>query len=278
MLRIGHHRIQKHTFTGTLLRDSLAVPSGLHWATPEQIMNIPDQFRTPKIIRREGSDAVPCLRSFNLLSHLSDEQFERVEKHATSISLEKHQALFKQGDSVENFYLVLSGRIMLSRTSTNGEEKTIEFITAGKMFAEALMFGDQPVYPVTATAIEKSTVVGLNATDFRLMLHESVDTCFLLLGDMSARLHSLIREIDTLSMHTGSCRVATYLMQNTPPGQDRFKLSIAKRIIASRLSVKPETFSRILNEMHQKGVLTVEGSTITIHDRDALAALCIDNG
>jgi len=139
------------------------------------------------------------------------------------------------------------------------------------------MFRDQASYPVTATAIEKSEVIGINAADFRSMLRESIDTCFLLLGEMCARMHSLIHEIDTLSLHTGACRVATFLMKNLSPGSNVVELSITKKIIASRLSVKPETFSRILHEMQERGEITVEGRTITIHDQTALASLCIQD-
>jgi len=240
-------------------------------------MNTREQFIQAIESASSSGDSATTLQSFGLLSQLTDKQLNRVEQHATFYKLGNRQQLFKQGDSVNNFYLMVSGRIMLSRTSSKGEEKTIEFVTAGKIFAEALMFRKQPHYPVSATALEDSEVIGINAAEFRSMLRESIDTCLLLLGDMSARLHSMIHEIDNLSMHTGACRVATYLMHNTPKGENVFKLNIAKRIIASRLSVKPETFSRILNELHQQGVLTVEGSSIIIHDREALALMCIDD-
>jgi len=65
-------------------------------------------------------------------------------------------------------------------------------------------------------------------------------------GDLSLRLRALVDEITTLSLQTGSCRVASYLLENAPENEDTFKLEIAKGVIAARLSIKPETFSRIL--------------------------------
>jgi CRP-like cAMP-binding protein len=53
-------------------------------------------------------------------------------------------------------------------------------------------------------------------------------------------------------------------------GQNSFKLDTAKNVIAARLSVKPETFSRIIKGLKNQGILTIEGNSVTIHDIDAL--------
>jgi CRP-like cAMP-binding protein len=90
---------------------------------------------------------------------------------------------------------------------------------------------------------------------------------------MSIRLKSLIHEIDTLSLQTGNSRVAAYILDNAPEDVDKLKLNIPKHLIASRVSVKPETFSRILKELCEKQILSVKGTEITILNRSALEAL-----
>ncbi len=136
------------------------------------------------------------------------------------------------------------------------------------------MFLDHPHYPVNATALVKSSVIAINCIDFKSMLRDSIDTCFLLMGKMSFRLRDLIHEIDALSLDTGTVRTVAYLLHNAPPDTDIFELKIAKSVIASRLSVKPETFSRILKKLHEQEVITINGRNVTIHDRDALASIC----
>jgi CRP-like cAMP-binding protein len=177
---------------------------------------------------------------------------------------------------VTSFYLVLAGRIKLFRVSLEGKEKVVEIMERGSTFAEALMFMDQPHYPVTATALMPSRVIGIDCKDFKLMLRESIDTCFLLLGKMSFRLRGLIREIDALSLDTGTVRAVAYLLHQAPEGADCFELKVAKSVIASRLSVKPETFSRILKNLHEQGILSIDGRNVTIHDRDAMTGICSD--
>jgi len=215
------------------------------------------------------------LKKSHLFSSLTDEQLDRVCQHSATEKFHEGQALFRQGDSVNYFYLVIAGRIKLFRLSPDGQEKIIDIVTEGNTFAEALMFMDQPHYPVSAAALSRAEVICIDTRDFKAMLCDSIETCFLLMGDMSSRLRRLIHEIDTLSLHTGTCRVASYILQSAPDDRDTFNLDIAKRVIASRLSVKPETLSRIMKDLHQRGILTVEGSKITIHDRQALQAISV---
>ena len=215
-----------------------------------------------------------ALATSHLFSELSDAQMERVRRHSHITDMLEGESLFFQGDNATSFYLVLSGRIKLFRVSPEGKEKVVEIMEAKSTFAEALMFMDQPHYPVTATALTPSRVIGINGNDFKSMLRESVDTCFLLLGSMSFRLRGLIREIDALSLDTGTVRTVAYLLNHAPTDHSCFELKVAKSVIASRLSVKPETFSRILKSLHEREILSIEGRNVTIHDRDAMIGIC----
>ena len=69
--------------------------------------------------------------------------------------------------------------------------------------------------------------------------------------------------------------MASYLLHNMPDDKQSFELDVAKSVIAARLSVKPETFSRITRRLRDKGVLSIDGNTITIHNRNALKELSL---
>jgi CRP-like cAMP-binding protein len=73
---------------------------------------------------------------------------DRVRRHSHVTDMVEGESLFFQGDNATSFYLVLSGRIKLFRISPDGKEKVVEIMEAGATFAEALMFMDQPHYPV----------------------------------------------------------------------------------------------------------------------------------
>jgi CRP-like cAMP-binding protein len=222
----------------------------------------------------ENTGIHEALVDSHLFSALSDAQLERVRRHSHITDLVEGESLFFQGDKATSFYLMLSGRVKLFRVSPDGKEKVVEIMEAGASFAEALMFMDRPNYPVTATALAPSRVVVINCREYKAMLHESIESCFLLMGNMSYRLRSLIREIDALSLDTGTVRTIAYLLHQAPEGVTSFELRVAKSVIASRLSVKPETFSRILKSLHERGIVSIEGRNVMIHDREAMIGIC----
>jgi CRP-like cAMP-binding protein len=219
---------------------------------------------------------IAALKQSHLFSKLTEYQLDRVCDNCKLVELDEGELLFAQGDKVKSFYLVLRGKTKLYRVSPDGHEKIIEIVSQGQTFAEALMFMDQPHYPVNSTALEPTDVVAVDAEKFKSMLWDSVDTCLLLLGEMSLRLHKLVREIDTLTLHSGTCRVASYLLEQAPQEQACFDLDIAKSVIAARLSIKPETLSRIIKRLRQQRIISIDGNKITIHDRHALKRLSID--
>lgn len=224
---------------------------------------------------QRNPEIVDALKQSHLFSSLTDIQMDRVHHNSKIVKLEEGQLLFAQGEDVTNFYLVLSGKMKLFRVSPDGQEKIIEIVPQGEVFAEALMFMDQPHYPVSSAALSDTVVIGIDTGDFKAMLWDSVGTCLLLLGDMSYRLRKLVHEIDTLTLHSGTCRVANYLLKHVPDDQECIELEVAKGVIAARLSVKPETFSRIIKNLRGQDILSIEGNKITIHDREALKDLSL---
>jgi CRP-like cAMP-binding protein len=210
------------------------------------------------------------LRYGSLLSALSPDHLERVSRHAARIELDEGQMLFSQGDMADRFFLVLRGQVKLFRLSPDGAEKVIEIVAPRQTFAEALMFLNAPRYPVCASALNPVQLIAMDAKDFSAMLRESVDTCFLVLGALSQRLRSLVCEIDNLTLHTAASRVARYLLDHLPEDRRALDLDVRKSVLASRLSVKPETFSRVIKHLSQDGIIQVHGSHFTIVDRASL--------
>jgi len=205
-----------------------------------------------------------------MFARLIDAQLDRVTRHAVRIHLNEGEMLFQQSDPADRFYLLLRGQVKLFRLGPSGNEKVIEIVTPLNTFAEALMFLDRPTYPVGAQAMQAAEVISIDAGDFARMLRETVETYLLLMGDMSQRLRGLIREIDDLSLSSATCRAAGYLLVKAGPNGGPFDLQVPKQTLASRLSVQPETFSRIVRQLRNQGILAVHGSRVEIRDHDRL--------
>lgn len=218
------------------------------------------------------------LRRHHIFAGLNDAQLDKVMHSAQIIELGENQHLFEAGQEARHFYLVRSGRMKLYLSSADGMEKVIHLVGPGETFAEALMFMDSPIYPIHASALSESVVLAFPNKVFREILRESVDTCFRLMADMSAWLKKQLSEIDALTLQNATLRFSNYLLQQVPRnhnGSATITLEAAKHVIASRLSIQPESLSRILRNMQREGLITTQGNEIVIHDIEALRAQCI---
>lgn len=214
-----------------------------------------------------------ALRQHYLFAILDDAQLNRVLSAVYGLSLAENEHLFHFGDQARYFYLLRTGQIQLYRLSPGGEEKVIEIIQPGQTFAEAVMFLKTNIYPVSAKAIVNSGLWRIDMAVFLSMLQESNELCLRMLGSMSRRLHGAIQDIDQLTLQNASMRVIQLLLHSAPDNAvNRYNLEweTPKQILASRLSVRPETFSRILQRLSRQGLIAVQGKTIEVLDAKAL--------
>jgi CRP-like cAMP-binding protein len=218
----------------------------------------------------QNTDAVDVeLRRNHLFAGFDDEQMAKVKHSMRVLQLAEGERLFDHGVHADRFFLVRSGQIKLFRLSLDGVEKVIEIVHAGQTFAEAVMFMERQNYPVSAEAIAAAEIYSFENRSFVQLLRESTDTCFRLIADMSMRLHMRLNEIDHLTLQNATYRMINYLSQQIPEGSTTniaIELNAPKSIIASRLSIQPETFSRILSNLHKEGVISVHGKQVEIHD------------
>ena len=213
------------------------------------------------------------LRGVYLFAGLDDAQLARVRQGMRQAHLNAGERLFDHGQRAEHFFLVYSGKIKLFRLSVDGNEKVIEIVQPGATFAEAVMFMEGRSYPVSAEALEASVVLSFDNKTFLQLLRESTETCFLLMADMSMRLHQRLNEIDALTLKNASVRLISYILQLVPREAEKstaVELPAPKNVLASRLSIQPETFSRILHNLTQDNLIRVDGKTIHIDDLEKL--------
>ncbi len=211
-----------------------------------------------------------------LFEALDDLQLNKILNATRRINLSSKSLLFERGIQAKNFYLLHTGQIKLFSLSAAGDEKVIEIIYPSQTFAEATMFMPRQFYPVSAEAIIDSELYCFDMKLFRELLDNSKETCFRLLSIMGKHLHSRVNEINNLTLHNATYRLVVYLLEQLPEEATALAaihLTTAKNIIAARLSIKPETFSRILLNLSKQGLIEVSGNDISLLDVDGIREL-----
>ncbi|MHB8847676.1 MAG: Crp/Fnr family transcriptional regulator [Burkholderiales bacterium] len=223
-------------------------------------------------------NSTPEISSFRLaplFRELDRELLAQIAQHARWRELQAGEQLFAKGDTGKHFFLVKTGVIKLFLTSEDGEEHITEIVGREQLFAEAVMFmGD--TYPVYASALEASRLIAFDARFFATLLRANSDLCLKLLAALSRQLHALVAEIDGLTLHSGTRRLARYLLaqpaKKTASGRV-VELPIAKQALASLLDLRPETLSRILNKLTEDGLIAMDADCITLIQSVALSRI-----
>ncbi len=216
------------------------------------------------------------LRKNILFSSLTDEQYELFIDSTKRVQISEGDVLFRQQTKAKYFYLLEIGDIKLYRLAPNGCEKVIELIRAGQTFAEAVMFMHGNNYPVNAQALSDSELIRIDMEVYRDLLEQSSETSLKILGYMSQRLHGLIQEIEEVSLQNAKIRTSQFLLRELPSDAEApyiIQWNTPKAVLASRLSIRPETFSRTLQQLSQEGLIKVDKKSIEILNIEKLKVL-----
>lgn len=224
----------------------------------------------------EQFDMPRYLSVLPLFSDLSQLERERVAKGCQLQRLTRGDMVFRAGDECDAFHVVVVGQIKLYVASPSGQEKVIELVSPGQSFAEAMMFLCMP-YILNAQAladtlllrVSKQAVFGEIEQDPRFSMH--------MLAGISRRLHGLVKDVEGYTLHSGMQRLIGYLLRDVeqgdklPAGVITISLPVSKATIASRLSLTPEYFSRVLHELESENLIEIDKREIRILDVQRLA-------
>ena len=217
-----------------------------------------------------GVEHLRLVRSLPLFQGLGDAVVYRLLDAAYVRSYSRGRTIFLQGQEADRFFVVLDGWIKLYRQTREGNEAVIEVFGKGESFAEAAMFGNRK-FPVSAEAADDSLLMAIPARPFLQHLREDVELMFNMLGSMSMRLKRFVGRTEQVATRTTPQRVAVFLLNfgSTVENTADIRLPYDKFLVAGRLSMKPETFSRALAGLREIGVST-EGSLVHIEDVETL--------
>jgi CRP/FNR family transcriptional regulator, dissimilatory nitrate respiration regulator len=214
------------------------------------------------------------LSNLALFKEIAPEEIERIAAGARVQHAARGETLFQRGDACEGFHVVLYGQVKLAFSSPHGADKVVEIIGPGMSFGEAVMFLNKP-YPVYAQALVDSMLLYVRKSTVFEEIDRNPQFARHLLGGLSSRLHGLVSDVEAYTLRSGAQRVIGYLLRDIQlkePGanEGEVTLPIGKGVIASRLNLTPQHFSRILHELTARGLIKVEGRTVHVVDLEQL--------
>lgn len=215
------------------------------------------------------------LRKTPLFEALPDDDLRRVAVLAVPRRFSKKEAVFREGDRAEGFFLVASGKVKVFKLSGEGKEQVLHVLEAGQTFAEAVIF-EGGVYPAHAETLADTELLFLPKRPFLELLERYPKLAIRMLASLSRWLKRMTDLVENLSLKDVETRLVFYLSEELkargiPPRDGSvLELPVSKNVLASRLGTVPETFSRTLKKLQDDGLIAVRGKQIRIRSADRL--------
>ncbi len=212
-----------------------------------------------------------------LFNDLSADELKHIAGGCVLRRLARSDMVFRMGDPCNEFHVVVTGQVKLFVLSPAGHEKVVELIGPGQSFGEAIMFNDRP-YILSAQSLVDTLLLTVSKQAVLSEIERDHRFALRMLAGLSRRLHGLVHDVEAYALHSGLQRVIGFLLrdqalEDCDPAEVRtVSLPVSKATIASRLSLTPEYFSRVLHELEANGLIEIDRRDIRIVDAQRLSA------
>ncbi len=221
------------------------------------------------------STSYPQLQDNPLLGGLSAEEQAGLVEHAEVVSLARGDCAYQQDENAKRLGFVISGSLKLFRLTQDGQEKVFRILLPGDILAEGMLFSINAIHDYTAMAVENTEVLMFPLEQYRQIILGNSELSVALLSRLAQLEQDSLETMEILSFKKSIDRIVRYLASQALKScshcmAPKFELPATKRLVASQLSIQPETLSRVLNQLEREGLLKLDGRRICILDLPTL--------
>jgi CRP/FNR family transcriptional regulator len=222
-------------------------------------------------MKKEKPDRLSLIATIPLFMKLPEHAMEMLGKILVEREFSRGENIFSEGSESTGYYIIINGRVKVYKLSVEGKEQILHIVGPKELLGAVSAFAGSP-YPAHADAMEKTKAFFFPRKDFLEMIRKEPSVVMNMMANLSMRLQHFTRMIEDLSLKEVPGRLAAYLLylcKQTGCG-DTVEIDISKGQLASLIGTIPETLSRILRRMSEKGIIDVKGKKIRIVNRKVL--------
>lgn len=217
-----------------------------------------------------------------LFSGLDDEARAAIAERARTEKAEAGTVFFREGEPASRFFALETGRIKFTQISAEGHEVILRFIGAGEPFGGVAAFDETAVYPVTATAVEPSSVLVWDGAVMTALMRRFPELAINAGRMVAARLHELQRQHRELMTERVERRIARALLRLATLAGRRvdagveIDFPISRQDLAQMTGSTLFTVSRTLSGWEADGIVASGRRRITITQPHRLVGIAED--
>lgn len=208
----------------------------------------------------------------------SDEELAVLSREGVRLSFLPDQPICFEGDSANDLFIVLSGRVRVVFDSLSGEEIVLRVVEPGCIFGESA-FLRHSAHPTSVFAMDPVELVSCSIDQLLHCLGGHPQLTKRLLQLCSVTMNNLSYLIHDIHFLNRFGRVAAFLLREaeTSPGPaDGSVLNLTHEEIGWRIGMDRATVSRVLRAFREQGVIETAYRTIRVLDHDRLVEAAED--
>lgn len=222
----------------------------------------------PQPVLHGSTTLLDALRRAPIFADCSDTSLTAIVEQAHTETAAKGKILFLNGDEATSFFYVTQGWVKLFRETLDGTQAIVDILPQGSIFGETAIFGDG-VYPYSVEAVEDCKLLRIPLSALKRQIEEEPKLAFGMLKSMARHRRQQDQELEHRTLQSAPQRIGCFLLRLLPANANQnivLNLPYDKSLLAARLGMQPETFSRALGKLKDETGIKIVGARVEIAD------------
>jgi CRP/FNR family transcriptional regulator len=235
------------------------------------------------IIRLKMDKAMQCtledVKLIPVFSELGDEDLQEVRPYLVREHYSRKKEIFSEGDAPDWFYIVMTGKVKVTKISSDGREIIMEIISPGDFFGGFAVLKGFP-FPANAVAMEDSEIIKLSRKDLLKVIDRFPSVMYSITSSLGERTRGLHETLKNIALERVESRMAALLVKladktggETNAGETVIDMRITKQDMAEMVGTTVETAIRVMSRFRKSGLIADKNGRIVIKNIKALKAL-----
>lgn len=211
-----------------------------------------------------------------LVTPLSYEINELLKSAERTIKIKKGTFLFQEGQPASEMYIILSGKIQVSKMNAEGRELCLRLCQRNDIVGELTLFTYEPKYLFNTFALEDSEVAALNIESLEQALFQNTQLAYEFMKWMNDHFRKTITKFRDLVLHgRKGALYSTLIRLSNSYGTYQEKgilitVPLTNQDLANFTGTARESVSRMLSDLRKNKIISINRKMIIIHNIDFL--------
>lgn len=213
-----------------------------------------------------------------IFGDISPEDLDYMVLNAQSQRVEKDSAIFEQDAEAVSFFLLLDGHVRVVKTTPDGHQVIVRYISAGELIGMAQAFS-RDTYPASAIAAVDCVVLRWPTrlwSEFSARIPTFSANAYKVAGERMQHSHTLVVEMSTQQVEQRVAHTLLRLVSQTGTKTEDGLLidfPISRQDIAEMTGTTLHTVSRLLTAWEEQGLVKSGRKKVTVAEPHQLLLL-----